>query len=30
VHDLGRDVAAAEFIDKAAEVSADVVGASAL
>ena len=30
VHDLGRDVAAAKFIDKAAEVNADVVGMSAL
>ena len=30
VHDLGRDVAAAKFIDKAAEVDADVVGMSAL
>ncbi len=30
VHDLGRDVAGAKFIDKAAEVNADVVGMSAL
>jgi len=30
VHDLGRDIAAHKFIEKAAEVNADVVGMSAL
>ena len=30
VHDLGRDVPVEEFVDKAEEVGADIIGASAL
>ena len=30
VHDLGRDVPVEEFVDKAEEVDADIIGASAL